>query len=188
MEPGSILLLSIIVAVTFVLSFIGAAVGLVLGRSVTVVDYVSRLPHSRRGNQFDCLGKRALWPARHDMCAMAGILGGLAMMGIPSAIGAIVAVLIFVRINPLWSYLAIGFVMLISGVQLIRRKAVDPPPGQLSLVRIGPLIEGIIGLVLGAVPAISGLMLGSLRLPMMIRSICAWTPKPPSEPTWRSVV
>jgi uncharacterized protein len=92
----------------------------------------------------------------------------LALMGIPSAVGAVAAVLLFVHINPLWSYLVIGVLLVISGVHLIRRRAQDQPGRPSSLAR-RVVVEGVLGLGLGALAAVTGLMLGSLRLPMMIR-------------------
>ena len=92
-------------------------------------------------------------------------------MGIPSMAGAIIAILLFVHINPLWSYLVIGVVLIVSGINLIRKKPTTPPPGEISMAR-RMTFEVVIGLGLGALAAITGLMLGSLRLPMMIKYLC----------------
>ncbi len=89
-------------------------------------------------------------------------------MGIPSVAGAIIAVLLFSHVNPLWSYLAIGFVMIVSGVSMIRKKKADVPAVEMSMAR-RMTFEVIIGLGLGALAAVTGLMLGSIRLPMMIK-------------------
>src|SRR5439155_20387220 len=88
---------------------------------------------------------------------------GLALMGIPSAIGAAVAVRIFVQVNPLWSYLVIGIMLVVSGINLVRRPATEPAQGAIPWAR-QVVIEVVLGLGLGALAAITGLMLGSLRL------------------------
>jgi uncharacterized membrane protein YfcA len=54
------------------------------------------------------------------------------------------------------------------GVNMIRKKPTTQPAGEISLLR-RIVVEVIVGLGLGALAAITGLMLGSLRLPMMIR-------------------
>lgn len=162
-------LLPVIAGVSFVLSFIGAAVGLILGhlRLPLLLAYLGS-PTASSATNLIISGSGAFAGAVRHLRAGRVSWVGLAVMGIPSAAGAIVAVLIFVRINPLWSFLVIGFMLVVSGINLIRKKATDPPPGQISLARRLTL-EVIIGLVLGALAAITGLMLGSLRLPMMIK-------------------
>jgi uncharacterized membrane protein YfcA len=92
----------------------------------------------------------------------------LALLGVPSAVGAVVAVLIFVQVNPLWSYLVIGVVLVLSGVKLVRQRPPEGAGEPVPLVR-RVLLEVVIGLGLGALAAVTGLMLGSLRLPMLIR-------------------
>lgn len=169
MEHGSVWLLVAIALVSFLLSFIGAAVGLVLGhlRLPLLITYLHS-PVAGAATNLVISGVGALAGTYRHIRAGRISWVGLAIMGIPSAIGAIVAVLIFVHINPFWSYLAIGFMLVISGVNLIIKKEPTPPPGDLSMLRRVTL-EVVIGLGLGALAAITGLMLGSLRLPMMIR-------------------
>ncbi len=162
-------LLPIIAIVSFTLSFIGAAVGLILGhlRLPLMVVYLGS-PVAGSATNLVISGSGAFAGAYRHLRAGRVSWVGLAMMGIPSAVGAVVAVLIFVRINPLWSYLVIGVMLVVSGINLIRKKATDAPAGDISMTR-RIVVEIVIGLVLGALAAITGLMLGSLRLPMMIR-------------------
>jgi len=109
---------------------------------------------------------------------------GVALIGIPSGLGAILGVLIFVRINPLWSYLVIGVMphhfRHQSGMQENRRSA-----GCKITKWRRVIARSVIGLLLGALAAVTGLMLGSLRLPMMIRYL-RMDPRKPSAPTWSS--
>jgi uncharacterized membrane protein YfcA len=169
MDHGSAWLLALIAVVTFALSFVGAAVGLVLGhlRLPMLIAYLGSPGAGVATNLIVSASGAVAGSARH---ARAGRVSwaGLALMGIPSAVGAIVAVLIFIKINPLWSYLVIGVMLIYSGVKMIRAKPVDPPPGEISFLR-RVVVEVVIGLGLGALAAITGLMMGGLRLPMMIR-------------------
>ncbi len=169
METGNIGLLALIALVSFVLSFIGASVGLILGhlRLPLLIAYL-RSPGGGAATNLVISGLGALGGTVRHVREGRVSLVGLAVMGIPSVVGAIVAVLIFVQINPLWSYLAIGIMLVVSGVNLIHKKPAEPPPDEISVAR-RMTIEVLIGLVLGALAAITGLMLGSLRLPMMIR-------------------
>ncbi len=169
MEAGSLVLLIAIALLSFVLSFIGAAVGLILGH-LRLPLLILYLGHPGAGAMTNLLvsGTGALGGVtRH---ARGGRISwtALALMGLPSAVGAVIAVVIFVQASPLWSYLVIGIMLVISGISMIRRKA-DAGPGQrVSLVR-RIVVEIILGLGLGALAAITGLMLGSLRLPMMLK-------------------
>ena len=159
-----------LIAITsFVLSFIGATVGLVLGhlRLPLLITYLGG-PGAGAAMNLTISASGALAGAsRH---ALNGRISwsGLAIMGIPSAIGAIIAVKIFIQVNPIWSYLIIGVVLVMSGLKMIFNKPPDLPPGEISMTR-RIMVESVIGLGLGALAAITGLMLGSLRLPMMIR-------------------
>jgi uncharacterized protein len=171
MGPGGLWLLIAIAGLSFALAFIGAAVGLVLGhlRLPLLIAYLGS-PGAGAMTNLIVSGCGALaGSARHVRDGRVSWVV-LTLMGIPSAVGAVVAVLIFVRINPSWSYLVIGVVLVISGANLIRRKAQGQPGGPISLAR-RVVVEGAIGLGLGALAAVTGLMLGSLRLPMMIRSL-----------------
>lgn len=166
---GAVWLLFVIAIASFALSFIGATVGLVLGhlRLPLLVAYLGSPGAGAAMNLVVSATGALSGTYRH---ARGGRISwvGLAMMGVPSAIGAVIAVLIFIKINPLWSYFVIGIILIVSGANMIRKKPTDPPPGELPLIR-RIIVETIIGLGLGALAAITGLMLGSLRLPMMIR-------------------
>ncbi|MCE9534417.1 MAG: sulfite exporter TauE/SafE family protein [Planctomycetes bacterium] len=169
MEHGSLFLLALIAVVSFLLSFIGATVGLVLGhlRLPLLIAYLGS-PGAGAAMNLVISGTGALSGAyRHIRDGRISWVA-LALMGIPSVVGAIIAINIFVQINPLWSYLVIGIVLVISGVKMIYKKEPTIPPGEIPIVR-RIIIEIILGLGLGALAAITGLMLGSLRLPMMIR-------------------
>src|SRR5262249_50150669 len=83
--------------------------------------------------------------------------------------GAMIAAYLFANhVSHFWSHVVIGVMLVVSGVNLVRTgKKVEAPEGPAR----GPNVplEILIGLGLGALAAVTGLMLGSLRLPMMIR-------------------
>jgi hypothetical protein len=94
----------------------------------------------------------------------------LLLMGVPSILGAVIGVLFFVSVSPVWSHMAIGGMLVYSGFELLRasrKKTEAEATGSRS--RWTAVWEIVIGLGLGALAAITGLMLGTIRLPMMIR-------------------
>lgn len=169
MQPGSPWLLVGIALLSFALAFVGAAVGLILGhlRLPLLIAYLGS-PTAGAMTNLIISGTGALGGSAGHVKSGNVSWKGVALIGIPSMLGAIIAVMIFVRINPLWSYLVIGIMLVISGINLIRKKPDDKPPEPITPLR-QLVIEVVIGLALGALAAITGLMLGSLRLPMMIR-------------------
>jgi uncharacterized membrane protein YfcA len=91
------------------------------------------------------------------------------LMGIPSMVGAVLGAYLFSRhISHIWSHLVIGTMLVISGINLVRRGT--PPEKLVSVSRVRQIAQEVaIGLGLGVLAAVTGLMLGSLRLPMMMR-------------------
>jgi uncharacterized protein len=169
MQSGSPWLLVGIGVASFALAFIGAAVGLILGhlRLPLLIAYLGS-PTGGAMMNLMISGTGALSGSASHVRAGRVSWSGVAIIGIPSAIGAIFGVLIFVRINPLWSYFVIGGMLVVSGINLIRKKSDEQPIGEINPWR-RIVTEVVIGLGLGALGAVTGLMLGSLRLPMMIR-------------------
>jgi uncharacterized protein len=169
MEPGNPWLLVGIGVLSFALAFIGAAVGLILGhlRLPLLVAYFG-VPGTGTMTNLIISGVGAFAGASSHVRDGRVSWKGVALIGIPSAVGAIIGVMLFVRLNPIWSYVVIGIMLVISGVSLVRKKTDENPPND-----VPPLkrfcFEIAIGLGLGALAAVTGLMLGSLRLPMMIR-------------------
>lgn len=169
MQPGNPWLLVAIGVVSFALAFVGAAVGLILGhlRLPLLIAYLGS-PTAGAMTNLIISGTGALGGAAGHLRAGNVSWKGVALIGIPSMIGAVLAIVIFIRINPLWSYAIIGVMLIISGMNLIQKKTDEAPAAPMSPLR-QMIIEVVIGLGLGALAAITGLMLGSLRLPMMIR-------------------
>src|SRR4051794_31674328 len=108
MEPGSPWLLIGIGVLSFVLAFIGAAVGLILGRLrlPLLVAYFG-VPGTGAITNLIISGTGALSGSASHVRAGRVSWKGVALIGIPSGIGAILGVLLFVHLNPIWSSLVI---------------------------------------------------------------------------------
>src|SRR5262245_23268761 len=169
MDTTSLLLLAAIALTSFVLSFYGAAVGLILGhlRLPLLIYY---LPSTAAGMATNLavsgLGALigALRHAREGRVSLRLVI----LMGVPSVLGAVVGAAFLVRIDSDWARVAIGVVLLICGVNLAR-SGPGGGKGFCPLRGLRVAAEGVIGLLIGFLAAVTGLMLGSLRLPMMIR-------------------
>jgi uncharacterized membrane protein YfcA len=169
MDSHDAVLLVVITCVSFALAFYGAAVGLILGhlRLPLLIYY---LPSAAAGSATNL--------AISGLGALTGTLRHardgriscrvLAIMGIPSVAGALVGARLLVAVEPIWVRVFVGGFLLISGYNLIRNRPAAGDPVRFGFgVRL--LLEVVIGLALGFLAVCTGLMMGSLRLPMMIR-------------------
>ena len=158
-------------AVSFVLSYIGAAAGLILGHlRLPLLVYALGNPIAGASTNLAVSGAGAVAGSYKHVRDRRVSVKVLLLMGLPSALGAVIGVLFFVSINLVWSHVVIGAMLLVSGLELVRasrKKKVEGPAG-LPGRWVVPGEIGI-GLGLGALAAITGLMLGTMRLPMMIR-------------------
>jgi uncharacterized membrane protein YfcA len=169
MDLHSLILLTAIGLTSFVLSFYGAAIGLILGhlRLPLLIYY---LPSTAAGmaTNLAISGLGALTGSvRHARDGRVE-LRLLALMGIPSIFGALLGAFFLLRVDSCWARVAVGGFLLISGANLVLSRqgtaaALNPFRG----LRV--LAEILIGLGIGFLAAVTGLMLGSVRLPMMIR-------------------
>ncbi|MEZ4451009.1 MAG: sulfite exporter TauE/SafE family protein [Nannocystaceae bacterium] len=184
---SDLLFLAPIALVSVVVTYIGAAVGLVLGqfRLLLLVYWLGPVIGAAPRRSISSVGALfgALRHARERR--VAGRL--LLTIGLPSAAGAFVSASLAPRAEPLWIEVAIAVTLVISGTAMLvkarqRRAAraaaaaaqggasaeesmlVRPPPGRLRL-----LLEGLVGLLLGAISGLVGLLLGTLRLPVLLR-------------------
>ncbi|MBY0232113.1 MAG: sulfite exporter TauE/SafE family protein [Gemmataceae bacterium] len=198
---GNPALLVLIAAVSFALSFIGAAVGLVLGhfRLPLLIAYFGN-PVIGAATNLVVSGIGALAGAAGHLIGGRVSLHCLLLMGVPSLLGAgIAAWVITWQVSHFWSHLVIGLMLVYSGYNLLqpadkskekpapedRSEAIQgagnayspdrgpAPPAPESeppdLSRPSLVMEILIGLVLGGLAALTGLMLGSLRLPLMLK-------------------
>jgi uncharacterized membrane protein YfcA len=157
-------------AISFVLSYVGAAAGLILGHlRLPLLVYALGNPIAGASTNLAVSGIGAV--AGSTKHFRDGRVSGkvLLLMGLPSIVGAIVGVLFFVSIDPVWSHACIGLMLIYSGFELVRagRKGSDQNP--VGTARWAAAWEVVIGLGLGMLAAVTGLMLGTIRLPMMIK-------------------
>jgi uncharacterized membrane protein YfcA len=169
MESNDLLILGGIGLVSFVLSFIGATVGLVLGhlRLPLLVAFLGS-PTTGASTNLAISGLGALAGAGRHVRGGRVSLGPLLLVGIPSAVGAAAGMLLFAKLARFWAHILLGLVLVILGLRMVRRPVEQPKaavaPGKLRL-----LSEVFIGLFLGALAAVTGLMMNGLRLPMLVR-------------------
>jgi uncharacterized membrane protein YfcA len=169
MDARDLLLLGGIGMVSFVLSFLGAAVGMVLGhlRLPLLVAFLGS-PVSGAATNLAVSGLGALAGAGRHLRGGRVSLAALALIGIPSALGAAAGMLLFVKVNRFWAHLALGLLLLVLGIRMVRRppeqQTAARPAGKFRLVS-----EILVGLLLGALAAVTGLMMNGLRLPVLVR-------------------
>jgi uncharacterized membrane protein YfcA len=169
MLSHDLLILGGIGLVSFVLSVIGAAVGMVLGhlRLPLLVAFLGS-PVSGASTNLAVSGLGALAGAFRHVRAGRVSPAALALVGLPSAVGAVAGMLLFVKVNRFWAHLTLGLLLLWLGVRMLRRpgqqqKEAGPPGAGRLLREIG------VGLFLGALAAVTGLMMNGLRLPVLVR-------------------
>lgn len=170
-DPSHPWLLLLLALVSFALSFLGAAVGLLLGplRLPLIVAYLGQAPVAAACNLLISALGAVAGTFRHLRDGRVS-WSLLVFMGLPSLLGALGAAYLFARkVPPAWSLLLIGSMLLLSGFQLIRSASANLASTSSAAPLPNLLLEMFLGLLLGALTAATGLMLGSLRLPMMIR-------------------
>jgi uncharacterized membrane protein YfcA len=169
MDVSSLMLLAAITALSFVLAFYGSAVGLILGHlRLPLLVYLLPTTAGGMATNLAISGMGALTGAlRH---AREGRISFrlILLMGVPSIIGAALGALLLLKVDSVWARMLIGAFLITSGVNLfVGKQASGAVVPVLRTVRM--LIEVAIGLAIGFLASVTGLMLGSLRLPMMIR-------------------
>jgi uncharacterized membrane protein YfcA len=172
LTPETFLLLTLTGVLSFVLSYLGAAVGLILGHlRLPLLVYILHNPIAGASTNLAVSGLGAVAGSIEHV--RGGRVSGkvLLLMGVPSMVGAAVAVLFFVSVSLFWSHLVIGAMLVWSGLELLRKRMDDKKPAAETPESARKIIimEVLIGLGLGALAAVTGLMLGSMRLPVMLK-------------------
>ncbi|HEY0133115.1 MAG TPA: sulfite exporter TauE/SafE family protein [Nannocystis sp.] len=169
-ETSALLFLGLIAAVSLLLGYIGATVGLVLGQlRVALLIYA--------------LGDAAVGTATSLAISTAGTLIGtlrhavggrvqlalLLTVGAPSAAAAFFTARYAHLVDARLLKLAIAGILIVTGGSMLVRR--EPKPDeQAAAPKVPPMLaEVAVGTVLGAISGLVGLLLGSLRLPAMIR-------------------
>jgi uncharacterized protein len=190
--PDAALLAALVVValLSAVMAYVGAMVGLVFGqlRLPLLVFALGSAPAAAASNlAISSLGAGigAFAHAREGRVELRLLLS----IGVPSAIAAYISSRSVARIDAWWIEVVIGATLLISALPLARKATQlrktsaepradgapppsAPPPGDPSdRPRPGGLlaIEIVIGAALGALSGLVGLLLGTLRLPAMLR-------------------
>lgn len=168
-NTNSPLILILLTIVSFVLSYFGASVGLVLGNiRLPLLVYALGSPISAVGTNLAISVMGAFAGTYFHMKGGRVNLRLLVSIGVPSMIGAIFSVLALAHAKHEWVKVFIGLILIYSGFQLTKSK--DSSSGEKKQsVRFNLLKEGVIGVALGALSGAVGLMLSSIRLPAMIR-------------------
>lgn len=199
-----VLILALIALVSLVISYIGAAVGLVLGqlRLILLVLWIGPLAGAATSLAVSSVGALfgALRHARDGRVSARLVLS----FGVPSALAAFASASLAPTIDPQWLEAAIALTLLLSGMvmEIKRRRAraaaatvssgedapaantaadppADPPAAPAADApahdpprakrRSTLLVEMAAGSALGALAGIVGLLLGTLRLPLLLR-------------------
>jgi len=170
MTTEHFLLLVVTGIVSFILSYLGAAVGLILGHlRLPLLVYILQHPVAGASTNLAISGLGAVAGSiKHFRDGrVSGMI--LLLMGLPSVVGSALSVMLFVSVPVIWSHLAIGIMLLVSGINLLRNRKLPDAPEDSDSVRWRIPKEIAIGLGLGALAAATGLMLGTMRLPMMLK-------------------
>ena len=169
MAMNDALLLGAITIVSFTLAFYGAAVGLILGHlRLPLLNCYLPSAGAASATNLAISGLGALTGTiRHARDGRIS-LRVIAIMGIPSVVGAIIAAYVLVKVDPHWARIFVGGFLAVSGINLVFSR---PEEGGTVLFGRGlrMALEILIGLALGFLAVVTGLMMGSMRLPMMIK-------------------
>lgn len=162
-------ILILLAVVSFVLSYFGASVGLVLGNiRLPLLVYALGSPISATGTNLAISVMGALAGTYFHMKEGRVNFRLLLSIGIPSMIGAALSVLALAHVTHDWVKILIGFMLIYSGFQITKSKGSSSGKNGRSL-RARLFVEGVIGVAIGALSGAVGLMLSSIRLPAMIR-------------------
>jgi uncharacterized membrane protein YfcA len=171
MNSQDLLILVGIGLVSFVLSYIGAAVGMVLGHlRLPLLVAVLGSPVSGASTNLAVSGLGALAGSIPHFRGGRVSFSALALVGIPSSLGAIAGMLLFVKISRFWAHITLGTLLLVLGIRMLRRRgeqqSSQAQPGAAQIAR-----DVSIGLFLGMLAAITGLMMNGLRLSLLVRRL-----------------
>src|SRR5689334_18940538 len=116
MDSKDLVILGGIGLVSFVLGFVGATVGMVLGhlRLPLLVAFLGS-PVSGAATNLAVSGLGAVAGSAQHVRGGRVSLTALALVGIPSALGAVAGMLLFVKINRFWAHVILGLLLLVLG-------------------------------------------------------------------------
>jgi uncharacterized protein len=174
MTANELISLSAIALVSFCMSYLGAAVGLVLGQFRVVL-----LTYALGSAVVGSSTSLAISTVSAIVGSIGHIRGGrvnlalLVSMGVPSALTAYASARFAASADPRMLKTAIAIAVLITGVHMLfRRRPLGGDPQRISAFPEGKrsfASQFALGAVLGAISGVVGLLLGSLRLPALVR-------------------
>ncbi|HEY6876560.1 MAG TPA: sulfite exporter TauE/SafE family protein, partial [Polyangiales bacterium] len=175
MTEQAVLSLALIALGSFVLSYVGAAVGLVLGQlRVALLCYVIGDPAVGAATSLS-ISTVATIVGTITHLRGGRVDGGLLLaIGLPSALAA-GCTAYYARSFPTGALkTVIAVTLLVTGISLLRQagssqRSLAPTPPLLRSPRLEVAVQVLIGIVLGSISGLVGLLLGSLRLPAMVR-------------------
>lgn len=164
-----ILILAGIGIVSFGLAYVGSVVGLVLGhlRLMLLIFWLGS-PVAGAATNLAVSGLTAISGTYRHAREKRVDWHLFLLMGIPSGIGAWFGVYLGATLDPSWSKAVIGLFLTGAGFSLLQGENQKKAVVELSR-RVHLLVEGILAVGLGVLAGIIGMMMGSLRLPAMIR-------------------
>jgi uncharacterized membrane protein YfcA len=158
----------------FAVALAGGAVGLVLGNiRLPVVLLLASAPAVAGGTNIAISGVAAATAAIVHVRAGRVDWRMVAWMAPPSALGAVAGGYLAGRISGDALLVVIALVLLFSGFDLLRRRpGPAAPPADSSPPGREPVVPAVaFGLVIGLLGGLVGLILGSLRMPALLRIV-----------------
>ncbi|KAF3885384.1 MULTISPECIES: sulfite exporter TauE/SafE family protein [Nostocales] len=171
--PENYFIIFILAIVSFILSYFGASVGLVLGNiRLPLLVYALQASTSSIGIATGTnLATSAMGSIAGTYCHIREGRVNFRLLwaiGIPSGLGAFISMLTFARMEAYWAKILIGIILIYSSFQIAKNQKTNLVGKQHSTQQ-SLLLEVAIGVVLGLLSGAVGLALGSMRLPAMIR-------------------
>ena len=175
MSPVDLLILLLVALLSFGLAYLGASVGLVLGQlRLPALVYWLGSPVVGAGTSLGISAIAALVGAvRHARSGRVSVRLILTI-GAPSAAAAFMTARFAAALDPVLVKMAIGVALLVTSGFMLRRATTasgdedaldldaDPPRSRMPF-------EVAVGAVLGGVAGLVGLLMGTLRLPIMLK-------------------
>ncbi len=170
MDVPDLALLALLAALSFALAFHGAAAGLQLGqlRQPLLLYFLPTAAAAAAAN-LTVSGMGALAGAAAHARGGRIVWPFFWLLALPSVAGGILGAWLLARAEPTYAKLVIGGFLLFSAANML----LSPPEEDQADTPAAPrlFVEVLVGLALGFLAAITGLMMGSLRLPRMIKQL-----------------
>lgn len=192
MPHADLLVLGLVALLSFGLSYLGASIGLVFGQlRLPILVYWLGSPAIGAATSLAISAAAALVGAARHARGGRVDLRLMLTIGVPSAVAAFFSSRIAPQLDPALVKVSIGLTLVTTGLVMVRprnrtpgpsddtdppREADPPPSASMSASaslstprRPRTVAEVVVGATLGAVAGIVGLLLGTLRLPAMMK-------------------